>query len=1332
MNKMKQMPSEKAPKQTETNYYYSTKLFNSIIILFFKYFASLCIENLSVSLNLNNRKRCVSFDTTQLEIKFKNILRDIKEYEKEDMIELKFFGLNLNYDILNEARCKTISLSIKQTILNLILANDKTDRQNNQSIAKFIDRIENIDLILVDVSILNKLDANELNDELNQLVDNGQVLNQCDKKFKLERKKKIIYILNLIKKFQLIKIKNLSYENDNGDEETNGDFVKLERFKLMCKEDAHKSVVFKNLDYFKQNRFNYSILSSFELTVNDQNELAVKSNDSNLCIQIDLIDRLLNNYSRSLINLVLNGRGNSAAPSPIKFVSVKLENFYVSLVDDFAETNRVVYTIGSNSLSVDYNKFKYFEFGFESEQFVVFKSTYGAREPFTNSLFDAKHHLNLADVFRNMTGEPNADKLKYKHFWGSLFQLDNFSFKYTDNKESKKLKLRIDQCALEYWPELFGNLINRLNSLHNLILYKYENEKVYNSASSYANLSASSMSRKPFSVKASIKSTNLFYLYKRKYLLNINASDLSLIKLVGKADKLNFSINKLNCLQYSVEDIPLARLSLNKQFSLDYSVIDHFREEYESENVVPATHNKNYNLVFLIKSINTIKTRLNENARASCVEYYVCVNDILFTWSLQMHYIFYETLVEPFNGLNNQTGKNLIILSKLKEYLGANGQHLLESEQSTLTILIESNILVNFLFDYSQDSSKVVVGDARPIQTPLYFNATPPHLTSYLIHTVSIILNNAFFKSTSSRASFKSLILDTDAYSLNINDVSLFINVDDQNINENEPGETQFRSENQEDVLNSCSIMQSANKLRKFIYIKNFSLSSASPPNSPLIQERKMLNTKQELNRSATYKNDLFHVNFLFNYDFAKLFDHLLNLRKCLMLIHSKNKPPPNETSAQISSDLLISIKQFKLAIEDDPFEIKLAYNYALMMDEHSESTKRRQTLEQRRTIKEHNLEMEAFEMLREVESKVYYQRSKMVYNNSSEHFDGKSAQRSIRTELFFFCIDNLEFLALADSEWHGRQKCYDILREIDSVSPPPPPASSISSIIVLNKPENFNPADHYTTLFCRHMNLKCDELKLLFRDYTQPLLKMNKLNLFGKFLGAEYEPAHRAKRDIKLGVGSELPEISFSVQRSMSPFKIYYDLCSKMNLFSFAYGPCWEGCMAQLNLSLDKIIHPARDPSKPMPWWDKVRLYLHGRLTSIIQTSQTIYHVSMDPYNRTEEMKWVWSDLYFDWSNRSSLLYKGTLDIYLNTESKYDDIRLLHFPCLEMKINIDWLCKAQQQFNSLKKYSANNKELLSYNLANAHKYVFVFYFKGLFFVSVWFQHFFYLVKSLY
>jgi hypothetical protein len=120
---------------------------------------------------------------------------------------------------------------------------------------------------------------------------------------------------------------------------------------------------------------------------------------------------------------------------------------------------------------------------------------------------------------------------------------------------------------------------------------------------------------------------------------------------------------------------------------------------------------------------------------------------------------------------------------------------------------------------------------------------------------------------------------------------------------------------------------------------------------------------------------------------------------------------------------------------------------------------------------------------------------------------------------------------------------------------------------------------------------LKAHSLPLGFRDYTQSLCRLKDVRLFGHVLGAELEPPERSVREVRVG--------ELTVLRRMAPFKLYHDCCSRLSLASCAYGPCWEGAMAQLNLCLDKIVHPARDPSRPMPWWDKSRLYLHGRFTS-------------------------------------------------------------------------------------------------------------------------------------
>ena len=82
------------------------------------------------------------------------------------------------------------------------------------------------------------------------------------------------------------------------------------------------------------------------------------------------------------------------------------------------------------------------------------------------------------------------------------------------------------------------------------------------------------------------------------------------------------------------------------------------------------------------------------------------------------------------------------------------------------------------------------------------------------------------------------------------------------------------------------------------------------------------------------------------------------------------------------------------------------------------------------------------------------------------------------------------------------------------------------------------------------------------------------------------------------------------------------------------AYGGCWEPVVAQFNLALDLINKPSIDPSQPLPWWDKVRLLFHGRLTMTVVKMSWLYHASLDPYNSTELMDWTWSDLVLDWTN--------------------------------------------------------------------------------------------------
>lgn len=124
-----------------------------------------------------------------------------------------------------------------------------------------------------------------------------------------------------------------------------------------------------------------------------------------------------------------------------------------------------------------------------------------------------------------------------------------------------------------------------------------------------------------------------------------------------------------------------------------------------------------------------------------------------------------------------------------------------------------------------------------------------------------------------------------------------------------------------------------------------------------------------------------------------------------------------------------------------------------------------------------------------------------------------------------------------------------------------------------------------------------------------------------------------------------------------MQPLKFYYDLNCEVESYSYAFGPCWEPVIAQCNLSkstimaklvillywsklgFNQISAPSKDPSPPLPFWDKMRLLMHGRLTMMVQRLQVLLHASLDPYNTTEEMALTWENVVMDWTNGGYLL---------------------------------------------------------------------------------------------
>ncbi|XP_021942266.1 protein KIAA0100 isoform X3 [Zootermopsis nevadensis] len=389
---------------------------------------------------------------------------------------------------------------------------------------------------------------------------------------------------------------------------------------------------------------------------------------------------------------------------------------------------------------------------------------------------------------------------------------------------------------------------------------------------------------------------------------------------------------------------------------------------------------------------------------------------------------------------------------------------------------------------------------------------------------------------------------------------------------------------------------------------------------------------------------------FPYEHNFSEAIQNeLVSVVKWLKLVHKKQRQPFTSDSP-LPPDLLIKVKEFLFEMSDDPFEVRLRDNYELLEDEYKESLKRQKMLDVKvaELCKAHLLlpagkVEELYASLSKRNTEIYVQRSRQMCRAAPA-----------RTRLFAWLMNDVEILTLADLSVHGAENVMNTMTEIDPDSPWPEEGLE------------------FTTLWCRSVCASCKEWKFQLRDFPQPLLDIKDLHIWGRLVGAEQEATRRAKRGVVIELGE--PWGDATVERSMTSLKFYHDLNCEVEHYSYAFGPCWEPVIAQCNLSFEKILTPSQDPSPPLPFWDKMRLLFHGRLTMWVRQMTVLLHASLDPYNTTEEMELTWSEVAMDWTN-AKVVFKGELNVYVRTASKYDDCRLLHLPNLKLTIKLNWMC---------------------------------------------------------
>ncbi|XP_067034079.1 bridge-like lipid transfer protein family member 2 isoform X1 [Acropora muricata] len=411
--------------------------------------------------------------------------------------------------------------------------------------------------------------------------------------------------------------------------------------------------------------------------------------------------------------------------------------------------------------------------------------------------------------------------------------------------------------------------------------------------------------------------------------------------------------------------------------------------------------------------------------------------------------------------------------------------------------------------------------------------------------------------------------------------------------------------------------------------------------------EFKELETKS--NTTWIVKVEKTEILFPFMFNYAASRDMLVNVTRMLKSLHQK---PKDESYVEpLPPDLWLLFKKISFVLEDDPFEVKLRDNYALLLDEMEQWKERTQLLEAKLdevrkkpgnslTVKKEEALKRALE---EKNSQIYIQRSKTLHEQTAQ-----------RTTLLTWEFHHLDLVVLSDESHHGN-RAIDVMKQLDSDSPYP--ASGME----------------FTTFWCRTIHGKLQSHECRLRDFPQAIFTSRCVEMKGTLLGAEQKPADRAKLETVVEVGK--PWSNITVSRSLSALKFFYDLKFDVDAMELAWGVDIEPVLAMVSIAFENLSSPKRDPSKNLPFFDRIRLLYHGRLQMAIKEWNWYLSASRNPYDTRERMQWEWRQANFDWTN-GRIAIEGDFDLHIRAASKYDDRRVLHLPSLKLCANMMWICQ--------------------------------------------------------
>lgn len=397
---------------------------------------------------------------------------------------------------------------------------------------------------------------------------------------------------------------------------------------------------------------------------------------------------------------------------------------------------------------------------------------------------------------------------------------------------------------------------------------------------------------------------------------------------------------------------------------------------------------------------------------------------------------------------------------------------------------------------------------------------------------------------------------------------------------------------------------------RKFAYVAELKLGSFFHTMNNSLERRSINIDAQKLHVVLDHESPFGYL----------LQDWILRLRSTISVIREarlrKRGLSPSKVKKKPMADIHFKATNLEIHFEDHPISGFLTVMLPLMQDEARERVSRDTVMdrhiEKLRKIARAEIAgtpYRCLQALRMKDSEIWIQRAQRLKEKCSPKSVGNNFLPALeRPPAASLAADSLAFDVTLD----------DLAREMGS-------AESIRRLKMLDdyelgpkkdgKSRQYD-RDAWNSIGFRAVGLEAIKVCVQLRDYPRPFLLIDRMyfdnTTIGQAVQATKEP-YICKTKIAIGRRRVV-----EVVKCLAPTKTFADIHLKVDTLYCAFNPSYITGIADFGRGISRFFGGGRDPSPRIPWFDSLRISMHGRMRLTAKKFKGLLTSSVSPYSMT------------------------------------------------------------------------------------------------------------------